>query len=216
MAKNPIAVFHTSAGDFKAEIYLDTMPVTASNFLDLAKNKFYDGLHFHRIIDKFMIQFGCPNSKDPNSNKSGTGGPPGNSKFSTPTGEVKRDSGGKIPDEFTQKFSNEPFTLSMANTGAPNSGGSQFFINTVHNQYLDWFRPDLGKSQHPVFGRIIEGQDVVTKLEKTPCNNSKPKTPQKVISIKITSYHHDFYYEFCFNYFRFMFGEHKFCTCNTT
>jgi cyclophilin family peptidyl-prolyl cis-trans isomerase len=54
----------------------------------------------------------------------------------------------------TERGAAEPGTLSMANTGAPNSGGSQFFINTVHNDFLDWFRPDLGESQHPVFGKV--------------------------------------------------------------
>ena len=73
---NPTATFETSLGNFTAEIYLDKMPVTAKNFLDLAKGGFYDGLHFHRVIKGFMIQFGCPHSKDPNSPRAGTGGPP--------------------------------------------------------------------------------------------------------------------------------------------
>jgi len=80
---------------------------------------FYDGLHFHRVINKFMIQFGCPNSKDPNDARAGTG----------------NSSHGTIQDEHPEdaKISNEPGTLSMANTGRPNSGSCQFFINTVHN-----------------------------------------------------------------------------------
>lgn len=165
---NPTATFQTNHGDFKVELFLDQMPVTAGNFIKLAKAGFYDGLHFHRVINNFMIQFGCPYSKDPKSSRAGTGGPPH----------------GNIPDEHTAKLSNEPFTLSMANTGRPNSGGSQFFINTVHNDFLDWFSP--GASKHPVFAKVISGQDVVTKIEKTPTGpRDNPITPAKVIKLTI-------------------------------
>ena len=149
---NPTATFQTSLGDFKAELYADKMPETAGNFVKLAKAGFYDGLHFHRVINGFMIQFGCPHSKDPASPLAGTGDSPY----------------GRIQDEHPPdaKISNEPGTLSMANTGRPNSGGCQFFINTVHNAYLDWFSP--GQSKHPVFGKVISGMDVVHKIGKTP------------------------------------------------
>ena len=84
-----------------------------------------------------MIQFGCPYSQGSRTARAGTGGPPH----------------GTIADEHPRtQLSNEPGTLSMANTGRPNSGGSQFFINTVHNSYLDWFYP--GPSKHPVFGNV--------------------------------------------------------------
>ena len=167
---NPVATFETSLGTFKAEIFKDKMPVTAQNFIDLAKAGFYDGLHFHRVINNFMIQFGCPNSKDPVSPRAGTGGPPH----------------GTIQDEHPAdaQLSNEPGTLSMANTGQPNSGGSQFFINTVHNDYLDWF--SAGPSKHPVFGKITEGMDVVKQIEATPCGpNDRPMTPVQAIHITI-------------------------------
>lgn len=165
---NPTATFDTSLGTFKAEIYLDKMPITAGNFIKLAKSGFYDGLHFHRVINNFMIQFGCPYSRDPSDRRAGTGGPPH----------------GNIKDEFTAKISNEPGTLSMANTGAPNSGGSQFFINTVHNSYLDWFTP--GNSKHPVFGKIISGMDVVKKIETTPtAPGDRPKTPVKMNKVTV-------------------------------
>ena len=167
---NPVAVFDTTLGTFKAEIYLDKMPVTAKNFIDLANSGFYNGLHFHRVIKNFMIQFGCPHSQDPKSPKCGTGGPPH----------------GTIQDEHpaAHKLSNEPFTLSMANTGRPNSGGSQFFINTVHNAYLDWFTP--GPSKHPVFGKITDGTDVVKKIESTQVDSrDNPTTPVKVNKITI-------------------------------
>jgi cyclophilin family peptidyl-prolyl cis-trans isomerase len=167
---NPTAVFETSLGTFKAEILLAEMPVTAGNFVTLAKSGFYDGLHFHRVIKGFMIQFGCPFSRDPGSPRAGTGGPPH----------------GTIADEHLDaaRFSNEPGTLSMANTGRPNTGGSQFFINTVHNSYLDWFTP--GQSKHPVFGRVTEGMDVVRAIETTPTGpGDRPKTPVQVVKITI-------------------------------
>ncbi len=167
---NPTATFETSLGSFTAEIYKDQMPVTADNFIKLAKQGFYNGLHFHRVIEGFMIQFGCEFSKDPNSPRCGTG--------SSPLGRVQ--------DEHpaAHKISNEVGTLSMANTGAPNSGGAQFFINTVHNARLDWFSP--GPSKHPVFGKVTEGLDIVKKIETTPkAAQDRPKTPVKMISVTI-------------------------------
>ena len=75
---NPTAILDTSLGSFKVELFTDRMPITASNFIKLAKSGFYDGLHFHRVIDGFMIQFGCPHSRDPKSPRAGTGdGPDG-------------------------------------------------------------------------------------------------------------------------------------------
>lgn len=165
---NPTATFETTEGNFTVELFVDQMPITAGNFIKLAKDGFYDGLHFHRVIDNFMIQFGCPHSKDPNSPRAGTGGPPH----------------GTIQDEHTAKISNEPGTLSMANTGRPNSGGSQFFINTVHNHYLDWFTP--GQSKHPVFGKVTDGMDVVSKIGKTQTDGrDRPTTPIQVTSITV-------------------------------
>jgi cyclophilin family peptidyl-prolyl cis-trans isomerase len=146
------------------------MPITAGNFIALAKDGFYDGLHFHRVIKNFMIQFGCPHSKDPNSSRCGTGGPPH----------------GTIPDEHldSAKFSNTPGTLSMANTGRPNSGGSQFFINTATNNYLDWFTS--GPSKHPVFGKVTDGMDVVSAIESAKTNaQDRPVTPIKVERITV-------------------------------
>jgi cyclophilin family peptidyl-prolyl cis-trans isomerase len=167
-AKNPTATFETSLGSFTAEIYLDKMPLTSRNFLELAKSGFYDGLHFHRVINNFMIQFGCPYSKNPDDPRAGTGQSPR----------------GNIPDEFLPdaKLSNEPLTLAMANTGMPNSGGSQFFINTVHNQRLDWFGP--GPSRHPVFGKVISGAEVVRAIETTPTNRARGDRPIKPVMVK--------------------------------
>lgn len=168
---NPTALLQTSLGDITVELYLDKMPITAGNFIKLSKEGFYDGLHFHRVIDNFMIQFGCPHSKDPNSARAGTGDSPH----------------GRIQDEHPAdaKISNEPGTLSMANTGRPNTGGCQFFINTVHNHFLDWFSP--GQSKHPVFGKVTAGMDVVGKIGTTPtAAGDRPKTPVQMIKVTIT------------------------------
>ena len=166
---NPTATFETSLGTFTAEIFRDTMPITAGNFVKLAQQGFYDGLHFHRVIKDFMIQFGCEFTKDPNSGRAGTGNSPL----------------GRIQDEHAARLSNEPGTLSMANTGQPNSGGAQFFINTVHNSRLDWFTP--GASKHPVFGKITSGMDIVKKIETTPtAPGDRPKTPVKMIKVTVT------------------------------
>ena len=167
---NPTADLVTSLGTIRVELFTDVMPQTAGNFIQLAKSGFYDGLHFHRVINGFMLQFGCPHSKDPNSPRAGTGNAPN----------------GTIPDEHpaNAKLSNEPGTLSMANTGRPNSGSCQFFINTVHNAYLDWFSP--GPSKHPVFGRVIEGMDVVKKIETTKTNSQdRPLSPVQMVKVKV-------------------------------
>lgn len=165
---NPTAVFETSEGTIKAEIFEAEMPITAGNFIALVESGFYDGLHFHRVIPGFMAQFGCPYSKDANSPRAGTGGPPH----------------GTIKDEFTSKISNEPGTLSMANTGRPDSGGSQFFMNIAHNAFLDWFDKST-PSQHPVFGKINEGMEVLKTLETFGSRQGKTSKPLRMNSVKI-------------------------------
>ena len=140
---NSIAVFATSHGTFKVELFEDKAPVTAKNFIDLANKGFYNGTIFHRVIDNFMIQGG-----DPQGN--GTGGP-----------------GYAIPDEFhpTLKHSG-PGILSMANRG-PNTGGSQFFITLVPTPWLD--------GKHAVFGKVVEGLDVVQSIGKVKTGpNDRP------------------------------------------
>jgi peptidylprolyl isomerase len=164
---NPIAAFDTSEGTFKAEIYQDQMPVTAGNFLALVNQGFYNGLHFHRVIPGFMLQFGCEYSSNPRDPRCGTGGSPL----------------GRVQDEHTARLSNEPGTLSMANTGRPNTGGAQFFVNTVHNSYLDWFSP--GQSKHPVFGKVTEGMDVVHAIEKLGSRSGSMSKPVKMNAVTI-------------------------------
>jgi cyclophilin family peptidyl-prolyl cis-trans isomerase len=165
---NPTALLETSLGNIQVELFVDKMPITAQNFIKLADSGFYDGLHFHRVIDNFMVQFGCPHSRDPKSPRAGTGDGPD----------------GTIQDEFAAKISNEVGTLAMANTGEPNSGSCQFFINTKHNDFLDWFSP--GPSKHPVFGKVIAGMDVLRKIGTTPTDgDDRPKTPVQMKKVTV-------------------------------
>jgi peptidylprolyl isomerase len=139
---NPIAVLETNQGTIKIELFMDTMPETAGNFKKLVEQGFYDGVIFHRVIPNFMIQGGDPTG-------TGTGGP-----------------GYQIDDEANPNNRNDRGTISMANAG-PNTGGSQFFINTVNNNFLDGPRP-----YHPVFGKVIEGMDVVDAISNVPRNGA--------------------------------------------
>ena len=118
---NRIARFETSKGTFDIELFEDKAPKTTENFIKLVEKGFYDGLIFHRVIDGFMIQGGCPKGN-------GTGGP-----------------GYTIPDEFHPdlRHSGEGI-LSMANAG-PNTGGSQFFITLAKTEWLDGHHAVFGK-----------------------------------------------------------------------
>lgn len=122
----------TTKGDIIIELDEDK-PITAGNFKKLVESGFYDGIVFHRVIDGFMIQAGCPKGD-------GTGGP-----------------GYTIKDEFGKMNRNNRGTISMANCG-PNTGGSQFFINLVNNNFLD--------PKHPVFGKVIQGMELVDEISK--------------------------------------------------
>lgn len=132
------------------------MPITTENFLNLTKKGIYNGTIFHRIIDDFMIQGGDP---------TGTG-------YGDP----------KIPnikDEFTHASGNKNNrgTISMANAG-PNTGSSQFFINLVDNNYLD--------ANHPVFGKVIEGMEVIDKIAKVKTDSvDRPIKPVKIIKAEV-------------------------------
>lgn len=153
---NPVAVLNTNMGVIEIELFENQMPITAGNFAKLVDEGYYNGIKFHRVIDGFMIQGGDPITKTDETLRYGTGGP-----------------GYSIPDEHIKGglLTNVRGTISMANSG-PNSGGSQFFINLVDNTNLDFDKPPL-TSKHPVFGRVIEGMDVVdaiAKVETTPTN----------------------------------------------
>lgn len=144
---NPIAVMTTNYGVIEIELFDDAMPITAGNFMNLARDDFYNGTKFHRVIDGFMIQGGDPNTKTDETLTYGRGGP-----------------GYTIPDEHIagDKLTNVRGTISMANSG-PESGGSQFFINLVDNTNLDFDKQPL-TSKHPVFGQVVSGMDVVDAI----------------------------------------------------
>ncbi len=139
--KNMIAVVKTNMGEIKIDLFENLAPKTTANFVKLAGESFYDGTRFHRVIKGFMIQGGDPLSKDLSKKDSwGFGGP-----------------GYAFEDEIHSKNYNEAGTIAMANSG-PDTNGSQFFINTVTNKHLN--------SKHTVFGKVIEGMDVVMAIEE--------------------------------------------------
>lgn len=150
--KSKIVVLETSMGKIVIELYGE-MPITAGNFEKLVKQGFYDGVIFHRVIDGFMIQGGDPEG-------TGMGGP-----------------GYVIKDEFGNNNINDRGTIAMANAG-PNTGGSQFFINLVNNNFLD--------GKHPVFGKVVEGMDVIDKIGKVQTDeNDRPVNEVKIISAEM-------------------------------
>lgn len=153
------ALFHTSMGDITIELSKET-PKTTENFTKLARQGFYDGTKFHRVIADFMIQGGDPQSKDDSlMNRWGTGGP-----------------GYEFEDEIGPNNKNDAGTIAMANSG-PDSNGSQFFINAKANNFLD--------EKHTVFGHVTAGMDIVHTIERTAVNGSdRPIAP--VIINKIT------------------------------
>jgi peptidylprolyl isomerase len=154
MNKSTRVLLETNKGNITIELYGD-MPVTAGNFEKLVKQGFYNGVIFHRVIDGFMLQGGDPKG-------TGMGGP-----------------GYNIRDEFTHAGGNKNNrgTISMANAG-PNTGGSQFFINLVDNNFLD--------TKHPAFGKVVEGMDVVDAIgkEKTD-SNDRPLEEVKIIKASV-------------------------------
>jgi len=142
-------LLQTTMGDVKIELFDKTMPITAGNFRKLVEKGFYDGTIFHRVIADFMIQGGDPEG-------TGFGGP-----------------GYTIKDELPADNRNARGTISMANSG-PNTGGSQFFINTVDNRGLD--------RKHPVFGKVVGGMDVVDAISKAP--TEAEDRPRKTVTIR--------------------------------
>ena len=144
----------TSMGEITIQLY-DDMPKTAGNFRDLVEKGFYSEVIFHRVIDGFMIQGGDPTG-------TGRGGP-----------------GYAIKDEFSGKNKNNRGTISMANAG-PNTGGSQFFINLVDNNFLD--------KAHPVFGKVVEGMDVVNAIGKVRTGPmDRPAKEVKIESARVVA-----------------------------
>jgi peptidyl-prolyl cis-trans isomerase B (cyclophilin B) len=163
MAQNPVVTFEMENGDImKAELYPDIAPNTVNNFISLINKGFYNGLIFHRVIEGFMIQGGCPNGN-------GMGGP-----------------GYSIKGEFSQNgFSNQlkhtPGVLSMARAMHPDSAGSQFFIMHKNSPHLD--------GAYAAFGQVTEGLDIVNKIAETPTDyRDRPMTPQVMKAVTVETF----------------------------
>ena len=159
--ERPIAVFETSLGNFEAELYAKECPETVWNFINLAEGRqktqregnFYDGLTFHRVIEGFVIQVGCPQG-------TGTGGP-----------------GYQFKDEFDSSLRHDSEgLLSMANAG-PNTNGSQFFVTLGPTPHLD--------DRHSVFGKVVKGMDVVSKIGSVK-TDARDQPSEPVVINKVT------------------------------
>ncbi len=161
--KNPTAVIEMENGKkITAELYPETAPNTVRNFISLAKKGFYDGLTFHRVIEGFMIQGGCPRGN-------GTGGP-----------------GYAIKGEFAQNgfpnpLKHTPGVISMARAMDPDSAGSQFFIMHETSPHLD--------GAYAAFGKVTEGMDVVDEIARTRTDYSdRPLKEQKIRSVTVETF----------------------------
>lgn len=163
MAQNPIVTITMDNGDvMKAELYPEIAPNSVNNFISLIKKGFYDGLIFHRVINGFMIQGGCPDGN-------GMGGPGYSIK-----GEFSQNG-------FTNQFKHEPGVLSMARAMHPDSAGSQFFIMHKNSPHLD--------GAYAAFGKVIEGMDIVNKIAEVETDYSdRPLDPQKIRSMTVETF----------------------------
>lgn len=151
-AQTPTSVdFFTSFGDFRIELYDSLMPITTGHFIDLIEQQYYDDVIFHRVMDGFVIQAGIGATQIPT-----------------------------IMDEFEPSLSNLHYTISMANTGAPNSGSTHFFINLSDNIGLDYDNAPLD-SFHPIFGEVTSGFATVDSIGNTPTNSSAAPLTDVVI-----------------------------------
>lgn len=161
--KNPVITITMENGDvIKAELYPEIAPNTVNNYISLVKKGFYDGLIFHRVINGFMLQGGCPDGN-------GTGGP-----------------GYSIKGEFSQngvanEFKHSEGVLSMARAMHPDSAGSQFFIMHKAAPHLD--------GAYAAFGKVTEGMDIVNKIADVKTDyNDRPMTEQKIQSITVDTF----------------------------
>ena len=144
------AIIHTPLGDITLKFFPDVAPNHVNNFIELAKKSFYNGTTFHRVVPKFVIQGGDPNTKGPDRSKHGMGGP-----------------GYQLKAEFNNK-PHRRGTLSMARSAHPDSAGSQFFICVADATFLD--------KQYTVFGEVVKGMEVVDKIVSQPRDgNDNPK-----------------------------------------
>jgi cyclophilin family peptidyl-prolyl cis-trans isomerase len=163
--KNPVVVIETSMGTIKVELFMDKAPVTVKNFLRYTDDKFYDGLTFHRVIPTFMIQGGgfMPGLKD--------------AKDIDDIKALEKKTRDPIKNEANNGLSNEKYTIAMARTDKPDSATAQFFINVKDNKGLDRSDDSAG---YAVFGKVIEGMDVVDKIKDVKTKTVIPKVIENV------------------------------------
>jgi len=167
LAENPRVEFKTTVGSFTLELYPDKAPKTVENFLQYASSGFYKGTIFHRVIDGFMIQGG---GFDPEMHQKTTRGPIENEAGMAIKGGLK----------------NEVGTIAMARTSNPNSATAQFFINVKDNAFLDYREPTPQGIGYAVFGRVVQGMDVVMRIAKVPTTSTgmNQNVPQKPVIIE--------------------------------
>jgi peptidyl-prolyl cis-trans isomerase B (cyclophilin B) len=155
-ATDEVAIIKTSAGDLVVEFWSDVAPKTVENFKKLARQGFYDGTAFHRVIRGFMIQGGDPLTKDAKQEaRWGTGDP-----------------GYKIKAEFNDR-KHQKGVLSMARSASPDSAGCQFFVVHGDASFLD--------KQYTAFGSLLKGLDVLDKIAATPCKAAGESSPSRPI-----------------------------------
>lgn len=165
--KNYFALIDTNRGQMLADLYEDQTPVTVNNFVVLARNHYFDGIRFHRVMDGFMAQSGDPQSTDlAKKAQWGTGGP-----------------GYSFADEFRTALTfDSPGLLAMANSG-PATNGSQFFITFAPTENLN--------GKHTIFGKVVTGDDVLPKLTRTSDSSTGQETPiadavaDEILSVRI-------------------------------
>ncbi len=140
---------HTNKGDITLELYADKAPETVKNFLDYVNSGFYNGTIFHRVINNFMIQGG---GFEPGMKQKATRAP--------------------VKNEAANGLSNDAYTIAMARTSDPQSASAQFFINVKDNTFLNYTAPTAQGYGYCVFGKVVEGKDVVDAIRQAPTGNS--------------------------------------------
>ncbi|MBI3756778.1 MAG: peptidyl-prolyl cis-trans isomerase [Deltaproteobacteria bacterium] len=159
-----VILMSTSLGDVKIELYDQDAPETVKNFLSYVNDKFYDGTIFHRVIAGFMIQGG-----------------------GLTTDMAQKPTKPPIKNESSNGLKNEPYTLAMARTSVPDSATSQFFINVKNNDFLNKASAQDGVG-YAVFGKVIEGMDIVNKIEKVQTGPSDvPNEPVVIKSVTVSA-----------------------------
>lgn len=166
-AANPKVLVVTNVGEIELELFKDKAPKSVDNFLGYVKKGFYKGTIFHRVINGFMIQGGG---------------------FTKDMGQ--KETGKPIPNEATNKISNEEGTVAMARTMDPHSATAQFFINVNNNEFLNNRDTSPQGFGYAVFGKVTKGMPVVNKIKASPTANKNgmddvPTTPIEILDVKV-------------------------------